>query len=138
MYLISGNIEKCFVMASWFAGRTMLITPSKSYVVDVVTFSNCKMVVEEFSSSPRMSCSSPIYSYRGWTRLLVIGQRMSFWHLADRNWFLHLTETTTIFGHVASPCWSWMSSHYDTWHEFGLQVEWTFDLNLIKKNDLIT
>jgi len=80
------------------------------------------MLVEEFSSS-RMSCPSPIYSCRGWTRLLVIGQRMSFWHLADCDWFLHLTETTTSFGHVASPCWSWMPSHRDTWHEFGLQGE---------------
>ncbi|KAG5591243.1 hypothetical protein H5410_041757 [Solanum commersonii] len=31
------------------SGRTLLITPSKSYVVDVVAFSNCRILVEEFS-----------------------------------------------------------------------------------------
>ena len=104
-YLISENVGKRFVIASWSPERTPLITPSKSYVVDVVFFSNCRMLVEVFFSS-WMSCPSPIYSCKGWTRFLMIGQRMSFWHLAHFDSFLHLTGTTTSFGHVASPCWS--------------------------------
>ncbi|KAH0683190.1 hypothetical protein KY290_021778 [Solanum tuberosum] len=47
--LISGNIGKCFVVSSRSLGRTPLITPSKSYVIDVVSFSNCRMLLEEFS-----------------------------------------------------------------------------------------
>ncbi|KAG5594803.1 hypothetical protein H5410_036035 [Solanum commersonii] len=50
MYLISGNIGKHFVVSSRSPGRTSLITPSKSYVVDVVAFSNCRMLLQEFSS----------------------------------------------------------------------------------------
>ncbi|KAG5604447.1 hypothetical protein H5410_025939 [Solanum commersonii] len=34
MYLFSGNVRKHFVVASRFSGRTLLITPSKNYVVD--------------------------------------------------------------------------------------------------------
>ncbi|KAG5581928.1 hypothetical protein H5410_052555 [Solanum commersonii] len=70
----------------------------------------------------RMSCPSPIYSCSGWTRLLLIGQRMSL-TLGICDWFLHLIGTTTSFGQVASPYWSWMPSHCDMWHEFGLQGE---------------
>ncbi|KAG5594211.1 hypothetical protein H5410_035443 [Solanum commersonii] len=51
MYLISGNVVKCFTVSSRSPGRTPLITPSKSYVVDVVAFSDCRMLVKEFSSS---------------------------------------------------------------------------------------
>ncbi|KAG5604444.1 hypothetical protein H5410_025936 [Solanum commersonii] len=43
MCLISGNVGKHFVVASRSPGRTPLITPSKSYVVDVA-FSNCRML----------------------------------------------------------------------------------------------
>ncbi|KAG5601520.1 hypothetical protein H5410_032890 [Solanum commersonii] len=32
--------------------RTLLTTPSKNYAIGVVAFSNCKMLVEELSSSP--------------------------------------------------------------------------------------
>ncbi|KAG5589940.1 hypothetical protein H5410_040454 [Solanum commersonii] len=49
MYLISENIGKHFVVASRSPERTPLTTPSKSYVVGVVAFSNCRMLVEEFS-----------------------------------------------------------------------------------------
>ncbi|KAG5620624.1 hypothetical protein H5410_005842, partial [Solanum commersonii] len=52
MYLISGNVGKHFVIASRSLGRTPLTTPSKSYVAGVVAFSNCRMLVEEFFSSP--------------------------------------------------------------------------------------
>ncbi|KAG5606503.1 hypothetical protein H5410_027995 [Solanum commersonii] len=45
--LISGKVGKYFVVSSRFSGRTSLTTPSKSYVVDVVAFSNCRMLVEE-------------------------------------------------------------------------------------------
>ncbi|KAG5580912.1 hypothetical protein H5410_051539 [Solanum commersonii] len=41
--------------------------------------------------------------------------------VAFSNCRMLVEETTTSFGHVASPCWSWMPSHCDTWHEFGLQ-----------------
>ncbi|KAG5619725.1 hypothetical protein H5410_004943 [Solanum commersonii] len=51
MYLISGNVEEHFVVSSRSLRRTPLITPSKSYVVDVVAFSNCRMLLEDFSSS---------------------------------------------------------------------------------------
>ena len=40
MYLISRNVEKCFFVASWSPGRTPLINPLKSYVVDVVAYLN--------------------------------------------------------------------------------------------------
>ncbi|WMV55192.1 hypothetical protein MTR67_048577 [Solanum verrucosum] len=49
MLLISGNVGKCFVISSRSPGRTPLITPSKSYVVDVIAFSNYRMLLEEFS-----------------------------------------------------------------------------------------
>ncbi|KAG5590084.1 hypothetical protein H5410_040598 [Solanum commersonii] len=53
MYLIFGNVGKHFVVTSRSRGRTLLITPLKSYVVDVVAFSNpCRMLVEGFSSWP--------------------------------------------------------------------------------------
>ena len=137
MYLISKNIGKRFFVASWSSGRTLLITPSKSYVVDVVALSNCRMLVEVFFFFPWMLCTFPIYSCKGWTRLLVIGQRMSYWHLAHYDSFLHLTRTTTSFGHVASPCLSWMPSHCDTWHEFGIQGEMDLGFEFNKMDLLI-
>ncbi|KAG5620421.1 hypothetical protein H5410_005639 [Solanum commersonii] len=50
MLSISGNVGKRFVVSSRSLGRTPLMTPSKSYVVDGVASSNCRMLVEEFSS----------------------------------------------------------------------------------------
>ncbi|KAH0717403.1 hypothetical protein KY285_013434 [Solanum tuberosum] len=47
MLSISGNVGKRFVVSSRSPGRTPLITPSKSYVVDGVASSNCGMLVEE-------------------------------------------------------------------------------------------
>ncbi|KAH0722690.1 hypothetical protein KY290_005345 [Solanum tuberosum] len=50
MCLIYRNVRKHFVVSSRSPGRTMLTTPSKSYIVGVVDFSNpCRMLVEEFS-----------------------------------------------------------------------------------------
>ncbi|KAG5600164.1 hypothetical protein H5410_031534 [Solanum commersonii] len=49
MLSISWNVGKHFAVSSRSPRRTLLITPSKSYVVDVVAFSNCRMLVEEFS-----------------------------------------------------------------------------------------
>ncbi|KAG5632572.1 hypothetical protein H5410_004289 [Solanum commersonii] len=51
MYLISENVGKHFIVSSRSPGRTPLTTHSKSYVVGVVAFSNCRMLVEEFPSS---------------------------------------------------------------------------------------
>ncbi|KAG5584344.1 hypothetical protein H5410_044778 [Solanum commersonii] len=49
MLLISGNVEKRFVVSSRSLGRTPLMTPSKSYIVDSIASSNCRMLVEELS-----------------------------------------------------------------------------------------
>ncbi|KAG5590548.1 hypothetical protein H5410_041062 [Solanum commersonii] len=51
MLSISGNVGKCFVISSRSPGRTPLMTPSKSYVIDGVASSNCRMFVEEFEFS---------------------------------------------------------------------------------------
>ena len=64
--------------------------------------------------------------------LIVIGQRLSFLHLACYDWCLRFTGTTASFRQVASPCWSWMPSHYDTWVGLGFKMKWTLDLSLIK------
>ncbi|KAG5611560.1 hypothetical protein H5410_022841, partial [Solanum commersonii] len=47
MYFISENVRKHFVVSSRSLERTLLTTPSKSYVVGVVAFSNpCRMHVK--------------------------------------------------------------------------------------------
>ena len=80
MYLIFENVGKHFIVASQSPGRTPLINPSKSYVVDVVAFSNLKMFVEVFIPFSPFECHvHPLFIVvRDWARLLVIGQRMSF------------------------------------------------------------
>ncbi|KAG5574595.1 hypothetical protein H5410_054729 [Solanum commersonii] len=45
IYLISGNVGKHFIVSSRSSGRTLLISPSKSYAVDVVAFSNCRILL---------------------------------------------------------------------------------------------
>uniref|UniRef100_M1C7M6 Uncharacterized protein n=1 Tax=Solanum tuberosum TaxID=4113 RepID=M1C7M6_SOLTU len=49
MLSISGNVGKRFVVSSRSLGRTPLMTPLKSYVVDGVASSNCRMLIAEFS-----------------------------------------------------------------------------------------
>ncbi|WMV09396.1 hypothetical protein MTR67_002781 [Solanum verrucosum] len=49
MLSISENVGKRLVISSRSPGRTSLMTPSKSYVVDGVASSNCRMLVVELS-----------------------------------------------------------------------------------------
>ncbi|KAG5575661.1 hypothetical protein H5410_055795 [Solanum commersonii] len=52
IYLSSENVGKHFIISSRSPGRTLLTTPSKSYVVSVVAFSNlCRILVEVFLES---------------------------------------------------------------------------------------
>lgn len=123
-----GYVKKIFFISTRSRGRTLLVTPSKTYEFDVVGFSNLLSDCWRVFLISRVSCLSPIYSYRWWTGLLVIDQKMSFWYLVHCDSFLHFTRTTTSFWHLASACWSLMPSYCDTWYEFGLQDE--MDLGL--------
>lgn len=124
MWLISRNVGKRFVVSNRSPGRTLSTTPSKSYVVCVVTFSNpCRMFAEEFSECPLECHVYSLFIVVGgghnclWLVKDVIFTLDGLWLVHKFDWDYHLIY----FGHVVPFCGSWMSCHYDKWHEFELQ-----------------